>query len=253
MSKYHDDSTFASNPGALEVSDSKLRQLEPALFEERTFKCGPMCPVDHPASEMRERFAEHMKLGDTQPAIVVSTDPLIVSVAAIDLDAAILLRFPNSLVEQYGLSVGSRLMSVNTYLDLQNQEGEIYYAVDIIPGAQRTNWSNACPYIADFLCLDEELIEQKKEAIPNAEWNRLERNTNARIDKWGLDTARDGNPLHAATPIPIDATAPTILYRTLSGEAFDPVAEGLSRIKRYAFIGLLVIVAIVLLYLYLRG
>jgi len=252
MSKYHDDSTIASNPGALEISDSKLSQLEPGLFEDRTFKCGPMCPVDHPASEMRERIAEHMTLGDTQPAIVVSTDPLIVSVAAIDLDAAILLRFPNSFVEQYGLSVGSRLVSVNTYVDLRTQEGEIYYAVDVIPGAQRTNWSNASPFIADFMCQDEEAIEAKKEAIPNAEWNRLERNTNARIDKWGLDTARDGNPLNAATPIPVDTTAPTILYRTLSGEAFDPLALGLSRLKRYAFMGLLFIGAIVLLYMYLR-
>lgn len=252
MSKYHDDSTQASNPGDLELSAEKLRELEPALFSEATLKCGPMCPVDHPVDELRERIAEHMKLGDTQPAIVVSTDPLVVSVAAIDLDAAILLRFPASFVERYGLSVGSRLVSVNTYVDLRTAEGELYYAVDILPGPQRTNWSNASPFIADFLCEDEELLEAKKDRIPNADWNRLERNTNSRIDKWGLETARDGKPMSAATPIPMDATAATILYRTLSGVAFDPVAMGMKQLKRYALMGLGLIAAAVLLYLYLR-
>lgn len=252
MSKYHDDSTFASNPGDLEISAEKLRALEPELFGTGTLKCGPMCPVDHPVDELRERIAEHMKLGDTQPAMVVSTDPLVVSVAAIDLDAAILLNFPESLVEQYSLSVGSRLVSVNTYVDLRTPEGEIYYAVDVIPGAQRTNWSNASPFIADFLCSNEEAIEAKKDSIPNSDWNRLERNTNSRIEKWGLNTARDGRPMSAATPIPVDEAANTALYRTLSGVAFDPIAMGLKQLKIYALMGLGLIVGAVLLYLYLR-
>lgn len=199
---------------------------------------------------MRERITEHMRLGDTQPAIVVSTDPLVVSAAAIDLDTAILLRFPNSFVAQYGLTVGSRLVSVNTYMDLRAPNGDIFYAVDVILGTQRSNWSNAAPFIADFICEDGEILQAKQDTIPNGEWNRLERNTKTRIEKWGLNTARDGKPTTAGTPVPTDPAAPTIFYRTLDGLALDEVAIAISRLKGYALIGLVVIGAIVLLYLF---
>lgn len=49
MSRFHDDSTSASTPGGLSISDVKLRALEPELFEDRTFLCGPTCAKQHPA------------------------------------------------------------------------------------------------------------------------------------------------------------------------------------------------------------
>ncbi len=88
MSKYLNDQTFATNPGNVRLSASKLQALEPELFEDRNFKCGPSCDVDHPAAEMRERFEEHLAHGDSRAAMVVSLEPLVVAALSDDLDAA---------------------------------------------------------------------------------------------------------------------------------------------------------------------
>lgn len=78
MSKYHDDTTHATHPGSVAISMEKLRALEHALFEQRTHKCNPLCDVDHPTHELRERYEEHLQIGASEPAVVVSTDPLVV-------------------------------------------------------------------------------------------------------------------------------------------------------------------------------
>jgi hypothetical protein len=103
VSKYFDDSTEASLPGGLTLSLPKLEELEPLLFTDRTFKCGPICDVDHPAESIRERLTEHLQLGCCGPALVVSTSPLVIAVYAEDLDASVLLRFPTNFVPAYGL------------------------------------------------------------------------------------------------------------------------------------------------------
>jgi hypothetical protein len=202
MSKYHDDSTFATNPGALSLSERKLEELEPALFTARTFKCSPGCPIDHPAAEMRERFAEHLRLGDSRAAVVVALQPLLVAAYSSDLDAVALLRFPVELVERYRLKVGARLLTVNTYADVRGKTtNEPFYAVDLVPGPRRSGWSNFSPFIADFLSDESERIEARKRELPESEWLDVERLTGIRVARMGLDTARSGLPTLAGVPV----------------------------------------------------
>jgi hypothetical protein len=130
VSKYFNDSTSASLPGGLTLSLRKLQELEPELFTDRTFKCGPTCDVDHSAESMRERFAEHLQLGCCGAGVVVSTSPLVIAVYGEDLDASVLLRFPQSFVERYALEKGRRLVAVNAFQDVRSDRGEVLYAAD---------------------------------------------------------------------------------------------------------------------------
>lgn len=130
----------------MRLSLTKLRALEPELFEDRTFKCDPGCDADHPAEEMRERFEEYLAQGDSRAAMVVSLEPLVVAALSDDLDAAVLLRFPPELASRYELAVGSRLLTVNTYTEMKGvQSGKLFFAVDVVPGPHRRAWSNFAP------------------------------------------------------------------------------------------------------------
>jgi hypothetical protein len=146
-------------------------------------------------------YAEHMHLGASEPAMVVSRVPLIVAAHAGDLDAAVLLRFPASFVPRYGLGVGTRLLVVNTYQEVRGtQNADPWYAVDLIPGPDRHQWQNAFPLVAEFLSDDAERIERRKREIPEEEWRRLDENARRRIQRWGIETARDARPTLAKTP-----------------------------------------------------
>lgn len=202
MSKYHDDSTSASLPGELSLSVAKLQELEPELLTDRTFKCGPICGADHPAAEMRERYAEHLKLGCCGAALVVSASPLVIAAYASDLDGVVLLKFPPSFGKRYGLSTGTRLLAVSTFGDVRTKDGTTpLYAVDVIPGPDRTHWSNFEPFIAEFLSDDAALIEQRKRQIPEEEWKAAARTAEVRIESMGIENARDGKPSAAGTPV----------------------------------------------------
>ena len=201
MSKYFDDSSRASLPGGLQLSLRKLEELDPELFTDRTFKCGPTCDADHSAESIRERLAEHLQHGCCGAALVVSTSPLVVAVYGEDLDASVLLRFPSSFVERFGLTVGKRLVAVNAFQDVRADNGAILYAVDLIPGPARTNWSGFHPCIAEFLSDETALIEQRRREIPEKEWAAVERTSQVRIDRMGLESARDGRPSQAGFPV----------------------------------------------------
>jgi hypothetical protein len=199
MSKFHDDSTRADAPGGLALSERKLRALEPELFSDRTFECSPGCRHTHPASEMRERIAEHLELGDSRAAIVVSISPLIVAAYSDDLDAVALLRFPATFAVEQGLTVGSRLLTVNTYRN-DVAHGVPRYDPDLVPGPARVRWTGFHPLIAEFLSDDTRRIDARKHEIREGEWQTTERLARIRIERFGLETARSGKPTRAGFP-----------------------------------------------------
>ena len=202
MGKYLDDRSRASDPGSLTLSLAKLKALEPELLTERRFKCGVTCNVDHPAAEMRERIAAQLQRGDSRAAVVVSLTPLVVAAYADDLDAVVLLRFAGELVAQYRLAVGSRLLAVNTFSEQRGAKtGAMLYAVDLVPGPQRSGWSNFTPFIAEFLSDDIARIEERKRQIGEPEWRTAAERAETRIARWGLGTARSGKPTQAGVPI----------------------------------------------------
>jgi hypothetical protein len=205
VSKYHDDTTTASNPGGFHLSLDKLRLLQPELLTDVTLLCGSGCAKLHPAEELRDRIDEHLSLGDSRAAIVVSLKPLLIAAFSDDLDTVALLKFPEELARKYSLTLDSRLLTVNTYGKSQDRgTGGLLVAADLVAGPRHTNqWSNVQPYIAEFLSDDMERIEARKARIDEEEWGDARRLAAVRVRFFGIETARNGAPTHCASPVPI--------------------------------------------------
>lgn len=100
-------------------------------------------------------------------------------------------------MEEYGLKVGSRLLTVNTYADDPD------YQEDLILGPRLIErWSGFHPIIAEFVSDDMQRIEARKRAISEAEWKRTRRFGMAYLEaRPGV--ARDGRPIYASFPAPV--------------------------------------------------
>ena len=187
MSKYHNDNTRASDPGGVRLSDDKLRRLHPELYGLRAF-------FDKRLKEEREVIAEHMRLGDSRAAVVMSAYPLLVAAYSDDLDCAALLMFDSRLSDDYGLDVGSRLLTVNTYAH------DPALAPDLWRGpAASSPWTNFMPVIAEFVSDDGDRIEQRKARITPQEWRRAWE-CGEEYRRRNPRRARDGRPMYCACP-----------------------------------------------------
>src|SRR5262245_9542477 len=193
-----DDTTQASNPGWLRVSPRKLHALHPELasawawvahcIRERTTR-------GLSRAFWRTHIEEHLMHGDSRAAIVVSIAPLRVAAYSDDLDCIVLLKFEQAFVRDYGLKVGARLLTVNTYSPIN-----CGYASDIVPGEVHSkDWGNFAPYIGEFLSDDVLSIEQRKATIAEDEWLRTTMLAQQYRKARGL-AARDGRPMHCAKP-----------------------------------------------------
>ena len=128
-------------------------------------------------TKFSERFRSDMKIefvmnalyyGDTQPAIVVSTDPLVIAAYSDEMDAVVMLRFPKMLAEQYGLSVGTRLTTSNVYF-----EGEAV-ARDICVGEGFSRlYADFVPIVQLFLGKKDEKIMEKTTLFTEEVWQRV--------------------------------------------------------------------------------
>ena len=164
-SKYHDDNSFASDPGQIRFSVERYRRMEP--------DGGGFGPGE---SAWEERLAEHLLVGDSRAACVVSVRPLLVAAYTDEIDCIAMLLFPTWLVAEHALKLESRLLTVNTYhtaTQLATYEGGSQFAADLIPGPNNSeNYANFFPMIAEFLSDDRERIELRKSGIPEEEWLR---------------------------------------------------------------------------------
>lgn len=115
-----------------------------------------------------ERVTNALFYGDTQPALVVSIDPLLVAAYSDEMDAVIILRFPTEFVEKYDLTVGTRLTTSNVYF-----EGE-QIASDIFIGAGYLHrWIDFMPIVQIFLGKGDDKIRAKVELFSEDTWNRV--------------------------------------------------------------------------------
>ena len=193
-SRYLDDSTYASDPGGLTLSHDKLREMRPDLY-------GFAGAVESVLGALRLTLSQKVYLkealyhGDSRAAVVVSTSPLLVAAYTDELDCIALLRFPDELVEQYGLKEGTGLLTVNTYAEDDPTSGS-----DLIRGPEDTgNWAGFHPLIADFVSDDSEAIQQRKQEIAKEEWKRAYL-LGKQYLSGGHGSPRDGRPGFAAIP-----------------------------------------------------
>ena len=133
--------------------------------------------------------------GDSRAAVVISTRPLLIAAYTDEIDCVAMLRFDNVLTNEYGLKVGSRLLTVNTYSDLNGS-----YEKDLTAGSKTSGmFGNVHPFIAEFLTDDVDRLEKRKAEIDEDEWSRTNELGKAYVATVGA-LARDGRPVLSAMP-----------------------------------------------------
>jgi len=184
----------ASHPGGVKLSHAKLKQLCPEYYSS------PLSPVAWLDSLIGTRaskifgVAQHLLVGDSRAAIVVSVSPSIIAAYSDEFDCVALLKFSDIITSMYNLHLNKRLLTVNCYgrgakvvSDLQN--GPL----------AKNRWTNFRPIIAEFLSDDLGQISKLKNEIHETEWDRTTVLGHERLKASGGKT-RDGRPSRCGYP-----------------------------------------------------
>ncbi|GFZ30041.1 hypothetical protein CSC2_05670 [Clostridium zeae] len=191
-----DSSTQASSPGSLSLSNEKLKELRPELYglkgkwlEYREKKSAGYSQI--------EQIREHIFYGDSQPAVVLSVDPLIIVAYSEDLDCVVPLYFSNIYVKKYRLKEKTRLITVNTYMRGPKLQE------DIILGPNNSGvWFGFHPIIAEFVSDDLDVIEMRKLKIDEKMWEYVYKLGGEYSSKYP-NAYRDGRPIYSQNPATI--------------------------------------------------
>lgn len=183
---YLDPNSYASEPGNIHISDEKWNEVAWLLglnfFEKLRY------------NRNRKYIDDYIFRGDSQPAVVMSTSPLIISAYSDEMDAVMLLRFPDVLAEKYGIEPGTRLTTSNTYsmfADYSRVKPE-YVADDIIPGKKFSGqYFDFRPIVTIFLSDDMDIIEQHTNHVPEQLWEYVEKLSRRYYESFP-DRFRDG-------------------------------------------------------------
>jgi len=188
VSKYHDDRTTATDPGGVRLARDRL-----ALWPRRQSFAQMIGRWIH-GDKHAERIAEHLWLGDSRAATVVSPSPLLVAAYSDELDCVAILAFPQEFQRRFNLRTRSRLLTVNTYFYLPDVASDL----SLGPG-NMNRYGNFYPLIAEFLSEDVDRIAARKAEIPESEWSRCAELGRTKI---GLRTCvpRDGSPFSSFQP-----------------------------------------------------
>ena len=182
----------SSNPGILPLSLTRMKVLEPTMVG---FTAKLLIPGWFLYRWWVRRFMRiYLNGGDARAALVVSLDPLLVATYTDELDAVALYRFPTSLVNDHGLSLGDRLVCVSAFQGLP--EGQ----ADLEPGDRHTGrWSCVYFLVGEFLSDDEARLATLHSRIEEDEWERVEVLAAAWLKTKG-PVARDGTPSATIRP-----------------------------------------------------
>lgn len=204
MSKYHDDETRASDPGGVRLSDEKLRRFHPELYTARAALLARL-PLWFPvhligtSQRWRDVIDEHIRLGDSRAAMVMTLEPLIVAAYSDELDCVALLEFAQWVRNEHGLCQYDRLLTVNTY----SSPDQTPEARDLIFGPKQCGqWVDFWPIIADFVTDDADHLQSRKARIGEEEWDRTWR-MGERLMTNPKAKPRVGAPLHSLRSAPL--------------------------------------------------
>lgn len=151
--------TYASSPGMLRIDEEKYDDLIEfmKLNKKQQIKL----------NEKRNMIADHLFNGDTMPAIVVSTNPLIISSYSDELDAVVMLEFPKEYQQKYQLQENMRLVTINGYTkSLFGRPKDIKLGYRYLH-----RWTNVYPTVGLFLSNNIERINQLIENVPEPLWD----------------------------------------------------------------------------------
>lgn len=121
---------------------------------------------------------ENFIYGDTQPAIVVSLSPLVISAYSDELDAVLFLKFPEEIGTSYGLQEGMRLTAATVYPSAKT------LSKDIFPGHNYNGqFKDFKPMIHLFLSYDDERALELTSNFSEDIWEYVEQLTAERAKK----------------------------------------------------------------------
>ncbi len=189
----------ASLPAEVRLSHAKLKKLQPEFYS-----LGSKWIWHRRRSYWLSYFESHLYYGDSRSAVVVSTSPLLIAAYTDEIDCIAVLRFDDSLVSEYGLKIGSRLITTNRYYDIEDSG----YESDLVPGPANTGrYGNFMPLIADFLTDNAERLDELKAEISEDEWLRTETLGQSYLTE-GFARPRDGRPCWAQQPAAVSEAPP---------------------------------------------
>ena len=197
LTKPLDDPSTASQQGGLTLSDEKLRLLEPWMFGIRYVLLkivSALFCLDVLDLINAKVLKQHLASGDSRAAVVVSTAPLLVAAYSDDLDCVAMLRFPRDFARRHQLSVGSKLLSINTYYRGFTRQADLTFGPN-----QTADWTGLFPVIAEFLSDDDRRIEDHKQEIDETEWQRCRELGEAYLFERPR-VARNGRPRRSHQP-----------------------------------------------------
>lgn len=161
MGDYVDPNTYAENAGNVELSEKKFAQVRDKILKISFFDKAQY-------NRNFERINDYMMKGDTQPAIVYSVNPLIISAYSDEMDGVVFLKFPKKLAKMYNLHEGMRLVTSNVY------EYGTKIAKDInIGDGYLKRYVNFTPIVQLFLTDSENYAMKRTELFDEEIWERL--------------------------------------------------------------------------------
>ncbi|GJM61216.1 hypothetical protein [Persicobacter diffluens] len=187
--KYHDKHSYASDAIDIALDLKKLRFLLPEIFTIKNrlkyhFR-------EYGFKSIIEQVEEHIRYGDSQPAIVAQNYPFLVAAYNVDIDAVVMLRYHLDVAEKFQLKKGDRLICVNTFGTAEAIQA------DIIPGPDNMgNWQSVHPIIADFVSSSKSAIEKRKAEIGEEGYQYVQQLAEAYLEEKP-DQYRDGRPFYS--------------------------------------------------------
>ncbi len=173
-----------------ETAETKPGQfmLSKKLWKKNQELCHMTSKEQKLSNKYLKRASEYLYLGDTQPAMVVCLNPVLVAVYSDEMDAVVVLKFPQEFKTNYELVMFQKLISVNMYLPF-NVTG---MSKDIFPGEKYLGrWSDVYPIIADFISEDVTLSNEHRMHINDSLWDKVQTLGLDYIEKHP-DLVRDG-------------------------------------------------------------
>ena len=190
MSRYFDDSTFATNAMGFVLDLGKLKFLMPEI-------CNPLQILMYKFRKWGfqsniEQVEEHLRLGDSQGAIVVKTKPLLIAAYNSDIDCVVMLKYEQKIQHKYNFKERDKLVCVNTFGDDTKLQS------DLIPGERNSGmWTMVHPIIADLVSNSQQQIEIRKKDIGDDAYDYIWKLATAYLsEKKGV--YRNGKPFFAA-------------------------------------------------------
>ena len=124
--------------------------------------------------------------GDTQPAVVVSVAPLRIAAYSDEMDAVVMLQFPEDFVQKYNLYPGMRLTTSNVYVTGPQCARDIFIGEHYC-----RRYTDFMPIVQLFLGKQDDKILAKAELFDEDRWNTVREKADEYI-QLHPDLCRDG-------------------------------------------------------------